>query len=245
MCLCGIDGLMAYVGNPIDVIKKLYSNEQWDEVVSFCQKMLDADSRDLMALQNMASAFLNLGKYEQTISFCDRVLVLNEFDEYAIKNKILASEKLGQFDTVIDLCNKLLSQSAFNPWVLNTKGLAYNELGKHTDAISYYDMVLAIEPQNVTALLNKANTLSFLGKYFESISFYDEAQQQEKSSSAARAKSEAYQKLGKEDEAFLAAQGLLVSDIERYVSEAREKKMKIFDYYCMVEYEILKKKNRT
>jgi hypothetical protein len=53
------------------------------------------------------------------------------------------------------------------------------------------------------------------------------------------AKSEAYQKLGKEDEAFLAAQGLLVSDIEKYVIDSRANKMKIFDYYCMMEYRTL------
>lgn len=106
-------------------------------------------------------------------------------------------------------------------------------------------MALAIEPSNVTALLNKANTLAFLGKYSDAVSYYDLAQQQEKQTKTQMAKSEAYQKLGKEDEAFLAAQGLLVSEIEKFVSEARAKKMKIFDYYCMVEYESLEKREQA
>jgi tetratricopeptide (TPR) repeat protein len=128
--------------------------------------------------------------------------------------------------------------------VLNSKGLAYNELGRHDDAISHYDQTLSIEKNNVTALLNKAVTLSFLLKFEDAIKFYDLAQQQENQSRAAMAKSEAYHKLGKEDEAFLAAQGLLVSDIERHVIEARAKKMKIFDYYCMIEYEYLEKREQ-
>ncbi|MEM2160636.1 MAG: hypothetical protein QXN55_06760, partial [Candidatus Nitrosotenuis sp.] len=70
------------------------------------------------------------------------------------------------------------------------------------------------------------------------------AQQQEKLARTALAKSEAYQKLGKEDEAFLAAQGLLVSDIEKCIREARAKKMKVFDYYCMMEYEGLEKREK-
>jgi hypothetical protein len=84
-----------------------------------------------------------------------------------------------------------------------------------------------------------------LGKYDESIPYYDEVQKQENLSEAAAAKSEAYQKLGKEDEAFLAAQGMLVSDIVRYVSEAKAKKMKIFDYYCMMEYEDLERREKV
>jgi len=235
---------LAYVGNPIDVIKKLYSSQQWGEIVSFCQKMLDSDPKDLAALQNMATAFLNLGKYDQVVYFCDKVLEQNEFDEYAIKNKILALEKLGKHDSVIALCNQSLFRNPHNPWMLNSKGLAYNELGKHDDAMQYYDMALQIEPANITALLNKANTLYFVGKYADAILYYDLAQQQEKQSKMAMAKSEAYQKLGKEDEAFLAAQGLLISDITKYVAEARSKKIKIFDYYCMMEYEILEKREK-
>ncbi|HIH68296.1 MAG TPA: tetratricopeptide repeat protein [Candidatus Nitrosotenuis sp.] len=233
---------MAYVGNPVDVLKKLHSNNQWDDIVLFCQKMLVSDPNDLMALQNLAMAFLQLGQYEKVISLCDQVLELNEFDDYALKNKILALEKLQKYDVVIELCNKSLSTNPLNPWVLNTKGLAYNELGQHEVAIQYYEMSLKIDPTNTTALLNNANTLAFLGRPADAIPYYDLAQQQENSKFISMAKSEAYQKLGKSDEAFLAAQGLLVSEIDKYLREAHSKKLRIFDYYCMVEYEILEKR---
>ncbi|MGQ0606328.1 MAG: tetratricopeptide repeat protein [Candidatus Nitrosotenuis sp.] len=233
---------MAYVGNPIDVIKKLHSDKQWDDIVSFCQKMLDADAKDLVALQNMATALLNLGKLEESMSCCDRVFELNESDEYALKNKIFALERLGRHVEIIPHCDKLLSKNSSHTWALNSKALALNDLGKHDDAIYYYDQALKIEPNNITALLNKAITLSFLQKYDQAIQFYDDVQKQEKLSEAASAKSEAYKKIGKEDEAFLAAQGLLISDITKYVSEAKAKKMRVFDYYCMMEYEDLKKR---
>ena len=233
---------MAYVGNPIDVIKKLHSDKQWDDIVTFCKKMLDADPKDLVGLQNMATALLNLGKFDEVLLYCDKVLELNEFDEYALKNKIFALERLGLHESILPFCDKILSKNPGSAWAQNSKALAFSELGKHEQALHYYDEALKLEPNNVTALLNKALTLSLLTKYAEAIPLYDAAQKQEKLSEAASAKSEAYQKLGKEDEAFLAAQGLLVSDIERYVLEARAKKMKIFDYYCMVEYQILEKR---
>jgi tetratricopeptide (TPR) repeat protein len=242
--LCLNDDILAYVGNPIDVIKRLHSSQQWDDIVLFCQKMLDSDPKDLMALQNMATAFLNLGKFDNAVLCCDKVLSQNEFDEYAIKNKIYALERLGKHDQIIPLCDRLLSKNTMHVWALNSKGLAYNELGKHSDAITHYDHALSIEQNNITALLNKAVTLSFLQNFSEAIKFYDLAQQQEKQGKAAMAKAEAYLKLGKEDEAFLAAQGLLVSDIEKHVAEARAKKMKVFDYYCMIEYESLEKREQ-
>jgi len=234
---------MAYIGNPIDVIKKLHSDQKWDDIVLFCQKMLESDSGDMVALQNMATAFLNLEKFDDVVYCCDKVLSFNEFDEYALKNKILALERLGKHEEIILLCDKLLAKNPTHTWALNSKGLACNELGKHHDAILHYDQTLSIEKNNVTALLNKATTLAFLQNYSEAIKCYDLAQQQNQSK-AAMAKSEAYQNIGKEDEAFLAAQGMLVSDIEKHVAEARAKKMRIFDYYCMIEYDSLEKREQ-
>ena len=233
---------LAYVGNPIDVIKKLHSDQKWDDIVLFCKKMLESDPKDLVALQNMAMASLSLGRFDDVVLYADEVLLLNDFDEYALKNKILALEKLGKHQEIFVLCDKMLSKNPTHTWALNSKGLACNELGQHDSAISYYDKTLSIEPNNVTALLNKAVTLSFLGKFEDAIKFYDLAQQQEKQIKTSMAKSEAYQKLGKEEEAFLAAQGLLVSDIEKYVIDAHAKKMKVFDYYCMMEYDSLEKR---
>jgi tetratricopeptide (TPR) repeat protein len=154
----------------------------------------------------------------------------------------MALEKLGEYDSVILLCNTILSKNPLNPWLLNSKGLAYNELGQHDAAISFYDMTLKIDPKNITALLNKANSLFFLENYVEAIQNYDLAQKIENNNKISLAKSEAFLKLGKEDEAFLAAQGLLISEISSHVEGARIKKMKIFDYYCLVEYDSYKKR---
>ena len=207
--------------------------------------MLAEDQKDLIAIQNMATAFLNLGQYNDVLLCCERVFEQNELDEYAIKNKILALEMLGRHDEIVSFCDKILSRDPHNTWIINSKGLALNELGQHDSAIQCYDQTLNIEQNNVTALLNKALTLSFLQKYSEAIPYYDRAQQQEKITKASAGKSAAYQKLGKADEAFLAAQGLLVDDIERLILEARAKKMKVFDYYCMLEYNDLERREQA
>lgn len=50
--------------------------------------------------------------------------------------------------------------------------------------------------------------------------------------------------LEKRIEAFLAAQGLLVDDITKYVVEAKAKKIRIFDLYCLKEYQDLEERER-
>lgn len=235
---------MSHLGNPIDVIKKLHADKKWEEMVSFCKKMLEGDPKDLVALQNMTTALLHQGKFEDALMCCQQVLDMNEFDEYALKNKIFALEKLQKFDDVIICAERLLTKNKNDTWALDSKALALNELGKHKDALETYDTSLRINQNNITALMNKAVTLSFLQKYEDAIPFYDSAQKIEKIKEAAAAKSEAYKKLGKEDEAFLAAQGLLVDDIEKCIAEAREKKMRVFDLYCLNEYMALDAKEK-
>ncbi len=236
---------MSYPANPIDVIKKLHSEKKWDDMISFCKKMLQDDPKDLVALQNMATALLHEGKFEDALVLCQTVLDINEFDEYALKNKIFALEKLRKYDDVIICAERILSKNKDDEWAHDSKGLALNELGRHKEALDCYDRSLAINQNDTTALMNKAVTLSFLQKFEDAISLYDRAQQLEGPiREAAAAKSEAYKQLGKEDEAFLAAQGLLIHDIQKYIAEAKTKKMRVFDLFCLNEYRELEAREK-
>jgi len=236
---------LSHSGNQVDAIKKLYAEKNWQEIISFCKKMLEEDPKDLVALQNMATALVNVGKFDEVISCCDVVLQMNEYDEYALKNKIFALEKLRRYDEVISCCDLLLKKNQNDTWSLDSKGLALNELNRHDEAISNYDQSLRVKPDNTMALMNKAVTLSFLQKYDEAIPVYDMAQKIDGSiKEASLAKSDAYKKLGCEGEAFLAAQGLLVEEIDRLVLEARKKKMRVFDLYCLREFEGLEEREK-
>lgn len=230
----------------IDTIKKLHAEKNWQEIISFCKKMLDEDPKDLVALQNTATALVNSGKFEEAISFCDEVLQITKSDEYALKNKIFALAGLRRFDEVISSCDVFLQKNQGDTLVLDSKGVALSELGRHEEAISNYDRSLQINPDGEVALMNKAITLAFLEKYDKAIPFFDRAQQVVGSiKEAALAKSNAYKKLGCEDEAFLAAQGMLVEDIDKLVLEARQKKMRVFDLFCLKEFEGLEEREKN
>ena len=128
-------------------------------------------------------------------------------------------------------------------WTLNSIGLSLNELDRHREAIEFYDQVLKLDNKDITALMNKAISLNHLGNFKESINYYDKALTEDSSlHEATVAISQIFEKLGLDDEAFLAAQGILVKDMEKIKTDAQKNKCSVFHQYCQNEFEELKNK---
>ncbi|MEM3089264.1 MAG: tetratricopeptide repeat protein [Candidatus Nitrosotenuis sp.] len=236
---------MSGVAHPVDVIKKLFADRKWDEVIEFCKKMLDDDPDDMIALQNLASAYIRIGRFTDAVSACDTVLSLNPYDEYALKNKVYALENLKRYEEAMILYDKLLEKNPSDIWAMDGRGLALNQIGRHEEALSWYDRALKHNPNDVTALVNAAATLAFLKMYGDAVSYYDRAQKIDPSlKGVAIAKSEAYYGLGMEDDALLAAQGMLNEDIGKLKEEARKRRMRPFDLLCLNEFNELEAKEK-
>lgn len=236
---------MTDTSHPVDLIKKLFSDGKWDDLVVFCRGMIDDDPNDLVALQNLSSAYLQLGRFGDAVACSDAVLSMDSYDEYALKNKIYALENLERYDEVMWCCDKLLEKNSADVWALDSKGLALNAVGRPDEALQCYDRSLRYDPNDTTALVNKASTLSFLKRYGDAIECYDAAQKADATlRGLAAAKSDLFQMLGMEDDAFLAAQGLLVDDIGRFKEEAKKRKMRVFDWFCLNEFYELEAKER-
>jgi tetratricopeptide (TPR) repeat protein len=139
---------------------------------------------------------------------------------------------------VLSCSESILAKNKDDTWALNSSGLALNELSKFKEAVEFYDKTLKIDDKNITALMNKAISLSFLGEYQQSIECYDRAQIIDPSlKELAITKSREYEKLGLEDEAFLAAQGVLIKDMEKIISDAKDNKCSVFHQFCQSEFE--------
>ena len=120
---------------------------------------------------------------------------------------------------------------------LVTKGIALNKTGKHEDALTLYDLALELDKTNVDALMNMAVTLSYLGRYQDSIPYYDTVQQiMPDFSRAAVEKSEAFKELGRDDDAFLAAQGVRLEDAEKIKQDARKNKYSVQHAFLLKRY---------
>ena len=230
--------------DPVTELKKLFDAKKFDAAIEFCQKLLEKDANDPIALQNLSTLYYIVGAYEDAIKCCDKALVIEPDEEHAIKNKMLALEKLELHDQVLECCEILLSKNDKNVDALVTKGIALNKTGKHEDALTLYDLALELDKINVDALMNMAVTLSYLGRYQESIPYYDTVQQiMPNFTRASVEKSEAFKKLGKEDDAFLAAQGVRLKDAEILKNDARENKYSVQHAFLLKRYKKTEKKN--
>lgn len=221
---------------PSNVINRLYDSERFAELHDYCRALLQKDGSDTLALQNAALACLRLNEYEQALIYCGRVLEQDAGEPYALRNKIYALESLRRYGQVIECCAALLKSDPSDVWALNSAGLASAELDRLGDADDYFGRALQLDPRSVTALLNGALILGRLGRPKESISLYDRALQEDPSlREAAPARAAAYRSLGMADEAFLAEQGMLDSEIGRIISEARRAGCTVFHQLCLDE----------
>ena len=173
------------------------------------------------------------------IRFWKKMLMKN----MQLKNKMLALEKLEIHDEVLKCCEILLSKNDKNVDALVTKGISLNKTGKHEDALTLYDLAIELDKTNVDALMNMAVTLNYLGRYQDAIPYYDTVQQiMPEFSRAAIEKSEAFKALGREDDAFLAAQGVRLKDAELLKKDAKQNKYSVQHAFLLERYKKTEKK---
>ena len=223
--------------DPVTELKKLFDTKKFDAAIEFCQKLLEKNPNDPIALQNLSTAYYIVGAYNDTIKCCEKILEKDANEEHAVKNKMRASEKLELHEEVLRCCEILLSKNNKDVDALVTKGIALNKTGKHEDALTLYDLALELDKTNVDGLMNMAVTLNYLGRYQEAIPYYDTVQQiMPEFSRAAVEKSEAFKALGREDDAFLAAQGVRLKDAELLKQDAKENKYSVQHAFLLKRY---------
>lgn len=228
--------------DPVTELKKLFDAKKFDAAIEFCQKLLEKDPNDPIALQNLSTAYYIVGAYEDAIKCANKALEKDPNEEHAVKNKMLSLEKLELHDQVLECCEILLSKNDKDVDALVTKGIALNKTGNHEDALTLYDLALELDKTNVDALMNMAVTLSYLHRYEESIPYYDTVQQiMPDFSRAAIEKSNAFKELGREDDAFLAAQGMRLKDAEQLKQEAKENKYSVQHAFLLKRYKKVQK----
>ena len=86
-------------------IKKLFDAKKFDDVISYCQKLLETDPKNILALQNISSAYNMVGAYQDAIKSASIVLEETNDDEFALKNKIFAYGASARSSTLLNYCN--------------------------------------------------------------------------------------------------------------------------------------------
>ena len=83
--------------DPLAVMTRMFEAEKFEDLIVFCKKILDKDPGDLLALQNISTAFLRVGEYREALAHCDVILGKHPKDEHALHNKILGHPHIAKF----------------------------------------------------------------------------------------------------------------------------------------------------
>ena len=223
-------------------IKKLFDEKKFDEIITYCQKLLVKDSKNKIALQNISTAYNIVGGYKDAIQAADKMLEIDKTNDFALKNKMFANEKLDNHEEVLKCCEEILKKNQDEVDVLVGKGIALNKTGKHDEAIFVYKKILSIDAKNVDSLMNLAITYNYLQRYNDAITYYDKVQYvTQKFSNIPFEKSKAFEALGKTDDAFLAAQGIRLQEAESIKTNAKLKNYSVQHAYELKRFNQLSK----
>ena len=227
---------------PILRLKKLFEKKQFDDIISYCHDLLKNDSTNMIALQNLSTAYIMVGANDDAIKYCEKVLKIDSGDEHALKNKMYAYERLEKHDNVLSCCDIILAKYPNDMDALVTKGIALNKIAKHEDAIEIYKNVLKNDPSNIDALMNMAVTLKFLKKFDNAIEYYDKIQVLHPDiKRASIEKYEVFTELGSTDDAFLAAQGITTEEAKEIKDQAKENDYSVPHAYSLRRFYKLQK----
>ena len=225
--------------DPSNVIKSMFDAGRYEKMHDYCKQMLARDPDDMTALQNIALALICMERHGDALPYCDRVLKLRPYDEYALRNRLTALEALDMHDEAVKTCKQMLQSNPRDVTALTGVALALTRTGRHAESLPYYDRALEASPGDVTALLNKALSMTHLGRYEDALRLYDAAEgrvDKQVARDVSAARSRIFAKLGRGDEAFLAAQGVRDGDMGRIISDAKNSNCSVFHQFCNKEY---------
>ena len=226
---------------PILRLKKLFDAKEFDEIITYCHELLKNNEDNLIALQNISTAYIMVGANNDAIKYCEKILDKDPTDKHALKNKVFANEKLENHNQVIVCCDKILNQNDVD--ALIAKGIAYNKIGNHEKAMENYKIVLNNDGKNIDALMNMAVTLKFLKRFDDAIQYYDIIQKLYPNvKRASIEKYESFTELGEKDDAFLAAQGITIDEAKKIKKQAKDNEYTIQHAFSLRRFYELEKK---
>ena len=160
-------------------VKKLFDGKKFEDIIIYCQKLLEKDPKDKFALQNLSTAYNMIGAYNDALIHSDTVLELDFTDEFALKNKMFAYEKLENHEEVIKCCKLILEKNNGDIdksiEFLRKKGIA--KASKKMERVAADGLVCIYEKDNKFAMIEINSETDFVAKNADFINFAEEISQ--------------------------------------------------------------------
>jgi len=146
---------------------------QYDEALSYFDRVLQIEPDNLQALNAKGVIFAKLGKYDDALSYFDRILEIEPDNVEVLNNKIALLADRGKLEDATQNIDKILEIEPDNVEGLYLKGYLHLKMAEYEKALSYINRVLQIEPDNLKALNAKGAVLQDLEEYDKALSYFD------------------------------------------------------------------------
>lgn len=143
---------------------ELLEKERYKEAITYFDKVLKIDPKNIDALNGNGVAFLSLGQPNTATSYFDKALKIDQKNTDALNGKGIVLYSLGKHKASLTYFDKALKINPNEVTALMFKGLYYFEGGKYKTALTYFDKVLKIDPKNKDAYDSKQATLQFINE---------------------------------------------------------------------------------
>lgn len=145
----------------------------WEGALYCYHKIESLKHRDHHLYNNMALAYLGLGKLKEARKYCGKALDLRPKDPIILANIGLIFSKMGEHKKAIACYNRALKAQPDNVDLLNNKGYSLLKMECYQEALAIYELALELKPGLLSALENKASCLTLLGRTKEALHCYN------------------------------------------------------------------------
>ncbi len=152
-----------------------FQNGNFERADSILKKVLQSDSRNLIALNILGLILVSQAKYKEAVVFLERAAQINPKDASIQYNLAKALADSGNDKDALNHHKEAVKLAPHNLQAWLNFGLTTFNLGFYEDALVIYDKALTLKSDYVEALANKGITLKALKRYEESTEFIKRA----------------------------------------------------------------------
>lgn len=168
------------------LLGKRKSGEEWfkladdsndpNEVVKYCTKGLELDSKNVWGWWMKASALYVLKRYDDSLKCFDKAIEIDPKFKNAWYDKgILLAKKLSRFEDALKCFDKVLEIDPKFDDAWHTKANTLGNLNRYEDALKCIEKSLEINPKNADGWAQKGMALMVLNRYEKALECFNKA----------------------------------------------------------------------
>ena len=173
---CGVKGkTAAAMAGLSEQARQRYMAGDWQGAAALCDKALEQDANDALALDLMAAILLQHNAYDGALNLYERLLQLHPNDANVHSNLCMTLHGLGEDGKAKQHCQMAIRIAPNLPEPHNNLGNIYKDNKAPLDALKHYERAISLGSQNPLVYVNTAVVCIELLRFSEAEKYSNEA----------------------------------------------------------------------